>query len=186
MELLLPCTGNCRETMIEVVPAIRYDEAALERADLQIRMQALQAVLLRLLEQPSGIGSQPAFLGLQLEAREALRTALSDQSAAGDDKDPVSPSIGWLCSECGRFEAPQPCLGVCIRRRSEAVPLAAYEAVVEQLEETRGQLGRLTSLVRRLAWVTPREGTWQSTQSALQSRATTLLATLPVEVGAEL
>jgi hypothetical protein len=91
MELLLPCSGNCRETMIEVVPAIRYDEVAVEQADLQVQMQALTRILRRLVVQPSGIESRPAFQELQTEARDVLRGVVLSRSAPGDDREPVSP-----------------------------------------------------------------------------------------------
>jgi hypothetical protein len=149
-----------------------------EVAKAPSRMQALKRLITRLaMETPSVAEAEGTYRALQLEAREVLRGTTADRAELGDD-DPVQRLMGWLCTECGRFEAPQPCLGVCIRRSLEVVDSAEYDEVVKQLEKWRGLLEPLSALVHRLAWVTPRESRWQSSHRALQAQARRLLVTL--------
>jgi hypothetical protein len=179
MELLLPCTGVCKETIIEVVPAAHHDEAVAEVAKTPSRIQVLKRLVTRLaMETPSVAEAERTYRALQLEARQVLRGPTADRAQLGDD-DPVQRLMGWLCTECGRFEAPQPCLGICIRRSLGVVDSTEYDEVVKQLEKGRGLLEPLSALVHRLAWATPRESRWQKSHRALQAQARTLLATLP-------
>ena len=35
----------------------------------------------------------------------------------------AEPVETWLCTSCGRIEAPRPCLGICVRQQVEMVVL---------------------------------------------------------------
>src|SRR5215472_457766 len=89
MELQLPCTGACKETIIEVVPAAHHNEAMAEVAKAPSRMQALKRLITRLaMETPSVAEAEGTYRALQLEAREVLRGTTADRAELGDD-DPV-------------------------------------------------------------------------------------------------
>lgn len=88
----------------------------------------------------------------------------------------------WQCIGCGRIEAPQPCLGICQDRKVELVYAFEHEETLARLTETLMQRDKLAALLRRLAFVTPRNGDWESTFRKLQDEARRHLATLHVDV----
>jgi len=77
----------------------------------------------------------------------------------------------WQCIGCGRIEGAQPCVGICQDRRTEFVYASDHDAVLAQLALAQRQTETLATLVRQLAWTTPREGGWEQTYRALQLRA---------------
>ena len=68
----------------------------------------------------------------------------------------------WECVGCGRIDHPQPCVGICRDRKAELVRAEDY--------------GKLESLLRRIAFTTPREGEHESAWRALQRDARALLS----------
>ena len=81
----------------------------------------------------------------------------------------------WRCIGCGRVEAPANCIGVCEDRKVELVDARSYDALERELERERAANARLTALVRRLAWSTPRPDSWERSYRALQGEARALL-----------
>ena len=79
----------------------------------------------------------------------------------------------WQCIGCGKIEAPQTCVGVCQDRKVEMVYAHEHRAAVA-LAQT--QASALETLVRQIAWTTPREGEWERSYRALQERARQALA----------
>jgi len=67
----------------------------------------------------------------------------------------------WECVGCGRIDHPQPCVGLCQDRKAEYVRAEDYR--------------KLESLLRRIAFTTPREGESGSAWRALQRDARALL-----------
>jgi hypothetical protein len=53
-----------------------------------------------------------------------------------------------------------------------------HEAVLAELARVRGETEALAALVRQIAHTTPREGGWENTHRALQSRARRILEQL--------
>lgn len=84
----------------------------------------------------------------------------------------------WQCIGCGRIEGAQPCIGVCEDRKVEFVYAADHDEALAQLTRTRSQLEGLAALVRQIAHTMPREGEFERTYRALQSRARGALAAL--------
>lgn len=105
-----------------------------------------------------------AWTALQARARAALR-------AAGQPAERGEAITAWSCDACGRIEAPQPCIGVCVRPETSMVPAAAHEAVLEQDAALRRDLKPLAALARQLAWATPTAGQRERTARALRDRA---------------
>ena len=79
----------------------------------------------------------------------------------------------WQCIGCGKIEAPQTCVGVCQDRKVEMVYAHEHRAAVAL---ARTQASALETLVRQIAWTTPREGEWERSYRALQERARQALA----------
>ena len=78
----------------------------------------------------------------------------------------------WQCIGCGSIEAPQTCIGVCQHRKVEFVYAAEHENDLALAARLRDHLA---SLVRRVAFTTPRERGADATLSAFRSEARALL-----------
>jgi len=85
----------------------------------------------------------------------------------------VTRIVVWECTGCGRIDHPRPCVGICQDAKAEYVPAGEHDAALAKLEREAATLRELAS---SLAFVTPREGGWESTYRALQARARALLA----------
>jgi hypothetical protein len=81
----------------------------------------------------------------------------------------------WLCTGCGRVEAPQPCLGVCVRKPDEVVRSDHHAAAAARAADAMRDARELAGLVSRLAWTTPRDGGWEASLAALRGAALSLL-----------
>jgi hypothetical protein len=68
----------------------------------------------------------------------------------------------WECTGCGRIDHPMPCVGICRDKKAEFVRAEDYQ--------------KLESLLRRIAFTTPREGESESAWRALQRDARALLS----------
>ncbi|MGO4870488.1 MAG: hypothetical protein ACLPGW_07720 [Roseiarcus sp.] len=77
----------------------------------------------------------------------------------------------WQCIGCGRIEAPQPCIGVCQDRKVQFVYAHEHEEALALARRAEQQAEILRSLVRKLAFTTPREGEWEQCYRALQNEA---------------
>lgn len=73
----------------------------------------------------------------------------------------------WQCIGCGKIEAPQTCVGVCQDRKVELVYAHDHRAALTQ---TQLKLAAAESLLRQIAFVTPRLGEWERSYLALQQR----------------
>jgi hypothetical protein len=82
----------------------------------------------------------------------------------------------WQCIGCGRIEGERPCVGICEDRKREFVYAQDYDEALAQLALARRRAEALTTLVRQLASVTPRDGEWERTYRALQAGAQRILA----------
>lgn len=80
--------------------------------------------------------------------------------------------LAWQCIGCGKLDAPQPCIGVCQDRKVELVTAGDYLALWERHEAT-------LAVLRKIAFVQPREGQYEATWKALQAQARELLGPGP-------
>lgn len=89
----------------------------------------------------------------------------------------------WQCIGCGKIEAPQTCVGVCQDRKVELVYAHDHRAALAQ---TQLKLAAAESLLRQMAFATPRLGEWERSYLALQRRVRQALglpmALQPVQV----
>jgi hypothetical protein len=141
---------------LDLVEAGDVDALSDDLAALKARVRALSAVA----EAVATGGGE-----LRADARAALRLPVPAEQAEALIVE------AWGCPVCGRVDAPQPCLGVCIREPVLMEDAAGYRALAEQVARARAADAELTTLVRLVAFVSPRAGQEQATWAALRARA---------------
>ncbi len=176
-----PCAGACKFRKLEIVSAAEYAEllenfdAIKEQAD---RLAAVVREIAALGDEQSDY--ERVYRKLQLRAREILRSADYDETSRQDTVDPeFEPATVWLCATCGQVEAPQSCLGICVRRNGEFLSADPYVELAARTEAEQRQARELRALVRQLAWVAPHVGQWEKACRAFQDKATKLLNCTP-------
>jgi hypothetical protein len=163
--------------------AVAYDSLAAFRAAARNCTEAFEPVAAHVASHPPARNCEASYRQLQTDARSALREHPLIDSAEFDA--PSDPVTAWWCSMCGGIEAPQPCIGVCIRRPAEWVNRTAYDRERDAAQADRERERRLRDLLRRVAFITPRSGQWRQTWHVLQAEARQSLATecdTPLEV----
>ncbi len=88
----------------------------------------------------------------------------------------MEPMKAWQCVGCGRIEASETCIGICQDVPVQLVYASDYQEALAQAAAARERAKDLESLLRQLAWITPREGEWERSYRALQTRARDVLA----------
>ena len=167
------CEGACSERKLELVSGGDYDELTAAAAACRVRIQGLGAVAGELARTEPGPDEwRVAYPALQQSARSALR---HPGPAPGDrDDDLLSPArtvIVWRCQDCGGVDAPQPCIDVCIWGPADWVDAVSYESDRSRAVFDREVEQSLAGLLRRFAFVTPRDGQWERSWRAFQSQA---------------
>jgi hypothetical protein len=85
---------------------------------------------------------------------------------------PMETIEAWKCVGCGNIEAPQTCIGVCQYRKVQLVDAFEHERMLADLRDAQQFRQRVRDeLLRRLAYVTPRDGGWERSYRALQNEA---------------
>jgi hypothetical protein len=158
-----PCLGTCIDRRLEIVRAEEHGAAVAALARLEAALAERRTLVERLARAPL-----TDWEPLRARARAALRAG--GPPAAGDVIE------AWACDSCGRIEAPQPCIGVCIRPETEMVEAAEHRAVLAQAAAVARELERLAPPVRQLAWTTPRSGHVEAAARALQAAAGHLIS----------
>ena len=136
------------------------------------RSEAAAGALATLREVVSRVAAgvdEEAWGALRALARAALRAA-GDAAVAGD------VVTAWACDFCGRVEAPQPCIGVCIKPEITMVDADEHLTVLARDAAVRAEIARLAPLAHRVAWSTPRPGAFDRHVAALAAQASTLKA----------
>ena len=167
VDRLAECTGLCADRRYPLV-----DAAALEQLEAAVR--ALRAAAADLDAVLDGLDAAPAtedaaarhFAGLHADARAALRRLHADEPAVPADAAVIET---WRCATCGRIEAPQPCLGVCIKQPAAMVEAGAYAEQRRAAKDAQASLDRSTGLVRLIASTTPRPGQARLTLERLRA-----------------
>lgn len=162
------CAAGCVDIALDLVECAAVDDARVRREALSARVAALSEIA----EVAAGDGPCD-WERLREQAREALRLPLPASTPW--------PEIveAWGCLDCGRVDAPRPCLGVCIRRPVAMTDAGEYRAIAGELEALVSAEARLAAVARLLAQVTPRPGHVRQTQVVLAARARTALNRSP-------
>ena len=128
------CPDGCADVALDLVDIVDLADAA-ERAEaLEARVAALRELALAV------AGDAPfAWAEVHERAREAIRLPV-----------PPEPDIAvieaWGCPRCGRIDAPQPCLGVCVRRPGAVADASGYRRFAERSEQLAADDRALTGL----------------------------------------
>jgi hypothetical protein len=108
------CSDGCADRPLDVVDVGDLAAVASRAEDLEERVTELRA-LARMLASETPLSRPTA----QERARAALRMPV-----------PAEPDVeiiqAWGCPDCGRIDAPQPCLGVCIRRAGLVADISEF------------------------------------------------------------
>lgn len=178
MERAGTCAGGCREVRFDVVPAADVDELAQAAGAWERRAAALRPVVATLAAGDSGrvvieseADAEAAFRAARAGARDALAVLGPPPPVAGLDEEPIEPVTTWWCPDCGGLDAPQPCIGICIRPQLTWANAALYVPLRERALAARGSARELEAIVRALAMVTPRAGAWLRNWQAISGRA---------------
>lgn len=177
------CETGCSERRLELVPASAFDRLV----QLVAEQDDCLAAFLAIAEQLSHLAHveeiEPAYRALQAQAKAALHQHPELDWADAQPEQPAEPVIAWWCPGCGAVDAPQPCLGVCIRRPAEWVNRDAYEQSRRRALARRPAERELRRLARRVASITPRAGRWQDNAAVLTNDAADLVERIACALG---
>jgi len=157
------CADGCTDLPLDLVDVDDLVVIATRAETLEERVAELSEVARALVE------DDPVdWAAVQQRARAAVLIAVPEAPEA----DVIE---GWGCPRCGRVDAPQQCLGICIRRPGLVADVAEYReyaAHAQRVAETDRALSRFAHIV---AGVRPRPGREQQTVENLRARASELL-----------
>jgi hypothetical protein len=172
-----PCTGTCAFRKLEIASADEYAELLEGFATIAEQAERLAVVVQEIaVLGGSSNDHEHDYRSLQIRARETLRLVQQGESSRKLIVTPADEyATVWLCGTCGQIEAPQSCLGVCIRRNGEFLRADHYAELAARIEAQLRKAHELRSLVLQLAWVAPRAGQWEQACRAFQEKAVELL-----------
>ena len=153
------CRGTCAEHRLDLVESDAHAAAEARLAAAEDALASFRGIAARLAR-----GAPPEWGALRAQARAALRSL-------GDPAEGGAAITAWACDSCGRIEAPQPCIGVCIRPETPMVEVAEHQAVLARDAALRDALVPFAALARALAWSTPRPGQSERSVRVLCERA---------------
>lgn len=168
-----PCLGPCDHRKLELVRSAEYAELYEEATALVEQAKSLLAVVAQIADFPGGEGEMAApYRVLQNRARDLIRGLGAAQNSPVPGAERM---LVWRCLGCDQIEAPQECIDVCIRPVEEFVRASHYDDLMELVTAGRAQSRKLCTLVRQLAWASPRAGQWERTVQAFRDQARSLL-----------
>lgn len=157
------CPDGCSDVPLDLVDIDDVVAVATRAEALELRVAEL-----RELARALAGGVRDAWPALRERARAALRLSV-----------PAQPKVeiieGWGCPDCGRVDAPQPCLGICIRRPGMVADASEYRQFAARSQPMDAADRELSKLAHIVAAVAPRPGREELTAATLRSRARDLL-----------
>ena len=149
-----PCMGVCDYHKLEVVRSVEYAELLDDASMVMEHLKKLTALVHGIADLPEEESEREnSYRMLRDCARNLLREI--NPTGKAQQNQVTEPAEGlrvWLCHACGQIEAPQTCLGVCIRPIEEYVRAKHYNELMEQVTVAAGRVQKLCALARRLAW----------------------------------
>lgn len=167
------CVDRCDFQKFVVVEAELYADqwAALEESEAALAAFAPLLARLRALEDGAALRAQ--YDALRADARAALRAPAPAPPPAVAPQD--ERFTLWRCVACGQAEAPQECLGVCVRPVRDYAREADYLALAHAARAARRRVEDARALARDLAWTRPRDTHWSDAARRLREAARALL-----------
>jgi hypothetical protein len=142
---------------LDLVEAFELDQVLARTRALEGRVRELSRALRTVVDRNDWAAARAI-------GRDAL--ALEVPPARG----PAAVIAAWGCPECGRIDAPQPCLDVCIRRPVEVADAEEYRRGTARELALAERERELTDAVRLLVHVSPRPGHEATTEAELTTR----------------
>ena len=172
-----PCMGVCDYHKLDVVRSVDYAELLDAASVIMEQLKKLTALAHRIADLPEEENERENSYRV---LRDCARNLVREINPAGKEQqnrvaEPAESLRVWLCRACGQIEAPQTCLGVCIRPIQEYVRARHYDELMEQVTVAAGRVQKLRTLGGRLAWVSPRPGQWQRASRVFQDEALAVL-----------
>ena len=161
-----PCLGPCDDHALDLVRGVEHDAVVAQVGESRERSRPL----LELVRELADVREEAAYRDLRRRARAVLHDAAEPDRVVA-----AEPFRAWLCSGCGRVEAPQACLGVCLRHPEEVVRADRYAEALARAADADRDARALLAFLRRLAWTTPREGHGDETVTAMRQAALALV-----------
>jgi hypothetical protein len=157
------CSDGCTDLPLDLVDVDDLVAIATRAEALEERVTELREVARRLAE------DDPVdWPEVQERARAAVLIAVPDAPE-------VDVIEGWGCPRCGRVDAPQPCLGICVRRPGLVADITEYREYAAQAQRTAEADRALAAFAHLVAGIHPRAGREQQTVDGLRVRARALL-----------
>lgn len=175
------CTGSCAYQKLDVVGAQDHGDFLAHFGAINDQARRLESVV----RQIAALGEEHpdqerAYRSLQMSARTLIQSldhrAISARNAMVPEGERATV---WWCATCGQVEAPQPCLGICIRRNGDFVRSQDHDELAARVELAQRGAREMAALVHQLAWVTPHAGEWVAACRAFQNKAIALLKSRP-------
>jgi hypothetical protein len=157
------------------VPAGDHDQALATLAHEHRRVLALGVPVKRLAAADARDESERTYRQLQREARRTLVTLAAEPLIPAEPAEPLRVAT-WACRTCGRIEAPQPCVGICVKNRTEMFAAADHDEILAAAADAHRRAEQLGALVRKLAWATPHRDQYARSHRALRTEAHKLLS----------
>jgi hypothetical protein len=166
------CDGGCSEERLDLVRAADFERLMGLARGANLRAEACRAVARELASGRVGSDDwEGTYRSTQSAARAVLRRypAVEEHSPGWDE--PAERATTWWCSGCGGIDAPQPCLGICLWRPIDWMNAERYEQERTRAFAEHDVEIRLRLLLRRVSFITPREGHWEHGCRVLQAEA---------------
>jgi hypothetical protein len=170
------CTGACVEVRLDLVPAAEAARRRDELGALSAFAETGREALMPLAAEPPRDEAEARARWAELHDRAVAAIAAAPAVALAPPRDPVPVATTWWCATCDRIEAPQPCIGVCVRRPEPMASLDAYRTVDEAAAPLEAAARDRLALLRLVVAVRPRPGRARETWAALAQRAAALSA----------
>lgn len=154
------CASGCTDVPLELVEAAEIDALDADLDALQQRSAALRSVAKAFADDPDADWD---------ELRRAGRDALARPRPP--ERGPAAVIPAWGCPDCGRIDAPQPCIEVCVRRPVLMADAADYRERSAAFAHARDDERDATDVVRLIVNVRARSGAEEETKEALRRRA---------------
>ena len=153
------CPQGCPDVPLDLV-----DDAALQALAAATEARAIRIAPLQELAETVAAGAAVGWPALQDRARAALRLPA-----------PNLPDIeiiqAWGCPRCGRIDAPQPCLGICVFQPRTVADVREYRQLAPRAEQAVAADRALSHIARLISTVTPRAGREEATIAAVRAQA---------------
>jgi hypothetical protein len=175
MSLPAHCLEGCaQERRLELVPAAELDELTGLTESAESHAAALAGVVVVLVRGPrrhddSALAAPTAAAALITHGQ--LEPRLRELAAQ-----PVEPVVSWWCPHCGGIDAPQPCLGVCIRTPVRWAAAARARQMQVRAKRAIDRVDELRAVLILVAHAHPLPGQEKRHGAAVRQRAQRALA----------